>query len=92
MADDLTIVASLLKDTNKKLDKLHSDNEQNDTKGDIIKNALPEILNDIYQSNRQIAQWKKEEERDKKTDNIIREEDEKAASGGKACGRSAGHG
>jgi hypothetical protein len=79
MADDLTIVASLLKDTNKKLDKLHSDNEKNDTKGDIIKNALPEVLNDIYQSNRQIAQWKKEEERDKNTDNIIKKEDKKAA-------------
>ena len=79
MADDLTIVASLLRDTNKKLDKLHSDNEQNDTPADIIKDSLPEILNDIYQSNRQIDQWKKEADRDKKTDNIIREEDEKAA-------------
>jgi len=76
MADDLTIVASLLKDTNKKLDKLHSDNEQNDTKGDIIKDALPEVLNDIYQSNRQIAQWKKEVERDKNTDNIIKKKEE----------------
>jgi septal ring factor EnvC (AmiA/AmiB activator) len=59
MADDLTIVASLLRDTNKKLDKLHSDNEQNDTPADIIKDALPEILNDIYQSNRQIDSGRK---------------------------------
>ena len=76
---DLSIVASLLKDTNKKLDKLHSDNEQSDSKGDIIKDALPEVLNDIYQSNRQIAQWKEEKKRDEDTDTLIKKEDEKAA-------------
>ena len=77
MADDLSTVASLLKDTNKKLDKLHSDNEQNDTKGDIIKDSLPEVLNDIYQSNRQIKQWEKEADRDKATDTIIEKKEEK---------------
>jgi hypothetical protein len=77
MADDLSNVASLLKDTNKKLDKLHSDNEQNDTKGDIIKGSLPEVLNDIYQSQRQIDQWKKEADRDKATDDLIKDKEEK---------------
>jgi len=47
MADEsLSVVASLLRDSNNKLDKLHSDNEKNDTAGDIIKAALPEILSD----------------------------------------------
>ena len=68
MADDLSTVASLLKDTNKKLDKLHSDNEQNDTKGDIIKGALPEILSDTINTQRNIgtinARQKEEKDRD----------------------------
>jgi len=76
---DLSIVASLLKDTNKKLDKLHSDNEQDDTKADIIKNALPEILSDTLNTQRQIAQWEEEKKRDEATDTLIKKEDEKAA-------------
>jgi hypothetical protein len=51
---DLSTVASLLKDTNKKLDKLHSDNEQNDTPADIIKGAIPEILADTLNTQRNI--------------------------------------
>jgi len=79
MADDLSTVASLLKDTNKKLDKLHSDNEQNDTKGDIIKGALPEILSDTINTQRNIgtinARQKEEKDRDIRQMNA----DEKAA-------------
>ena len=46
MADDLSIVASLLRDTNKKLDKLSKDNDKNNTATSIIAKSLPEILSD----------------------------------------------
>jgi hypothetical protein len=46
MADDLSIVASLLRDTNKKLDKLSKDNDENNTATSIIAQSLPEILSD----------------------------------------------
>ena len=67
MADDLTIVASILRDTNKKLDKLHADNVQDDSPVDIIKNALPEVLADKRNTDRTMAQQAKHEENRKKS-------------------------
>jgi uncharacterized protein YoxC len=46
MADDLSTVASLLRDTNKKLDKLSKDNDASNTATSIIAQSLPEILSD----------------------------------------------
>jgi hypothetical protein len=60
MADDLTIVASLLRDTNKKLDKLSADNEKSDSVTSIIAQSLPEILSDREIANRQEKYDKKE--------------------------------
>ena len=79
MADDLSTVASLLKDTNKKLDKLHSDNEQNDTKGEIIKNALPEILADTVNTQRNISTINDRQKEEKDRDIRQMNADEKAA-------------
>ena len=79
MADDLSTVASLLKDTNKKLDKLHSDNEQNDTKGDIIKDALPEILADTINTQRNIGTINARQKEEKDRDVAQMNADEKAA-------------
>ena len=67
MADDLTIVASILRDTNKKLDKLHADNVQDDSPVDIIKDALPEVLADKRNTDRTMAQQAKHEENRKKS-------------------------
>ena len=53
MADDLTIVASLLRDTNKKLDKLSEDNEKGNSVTSIIAQSLPEILSDRAIASRQ---------------------------------------
>ena len=53
MADDLTIVASLLRDTNKKLDKLSADNEKSNSATSIIAQSLPEILSDRKIASRQ---------------------------------------
>jgi len=65
---DLSTVASLLKDTNKKLDKLHSDNEQNDTPADIIKGAIPEILADTLNTQRNIDSINDRQEDENKND------------------------
>ena len=60
MADDITIVASLLRDTNKKLDKLSADNEKSDSVTSIIAQSLPEILSDREIAARQEKYHKKE--------------------------------
>ena len=68
MADDLTIVASILRDTNKKLDKLHADNVQDDSPADIIKDALPSILSDNYNTTRNINSIKTAQKDEDKND------------------------
>jgi hypothetical protein len=57
---DLTIVASLLRDTNKKLDKLAADNEKSNSVTSIIAQSLPEILSDQQIAGRQERFDKKE--------------------------------
>jgi len=57
---DLTIVASLLRDTNKKLDKLAADNEKSNSVTSIIAQSLPEILSDQQLAGRQERFDKKE--------------------------------
>ena len=72
MANDLTIVASLLRDTNKKLDILHEDKVKDDSMGDIIKDALPEVLSDSVNTQRQIKQWEAEKDRDEKEIDLLK--------------------
>ena len=68
MADDLTIVASILRDTNKKLDILHADKVQDDGPSDIIKAALPSILADNYNTTRNINSIKTAQKDEDKND------------------------
>jgi hypothetical protein len=58
--DDISTVASLLKDTNKKLDKLSADNEKSNSVTSIVAQSLPEILSDRAIASRQEKYDKKE--------------------------------
>jgi hypothetical protein len=58
--DDISTVASLLKDTNKKLDKLSADNEKSNSVTSIVAQSLPEILSDRAIAARQEKYDKKE--------------------------------
>ena len=58
---DMENVANLLVETNKKLDKLHTDNLQDDTARSIVANSLPEVLSDQQLAGRRERFDKKEE-------------------------------
>jgi len=61
MADDLTIVASILRDTNKKLDKLHAHNVKGDEPLEIVKHSIPEVLADTRNTRLSMAQSERHE-------------------------------
>ena len=61
MADDLTIVASILRDTNKKLDKLHAHNVKSDEPLEIVKHSIPEVLADTRNTRLSMAQSERHE-------------------------------